>query len=168
MHGVAPGRQACERFWKESVMPGKGAGFPELAGGGLRHAKAGAQCLGVFFKAVCGMEEVDLESEWIRRHHLGEETYARAIRRAVDDAMIDKNATSHRSSAMARPFTKAGLTGARRLELVSTKPFRNGAATMHYRRARLTRRDPATPISRRVYMLFRNSKFNPVIDARSH
>ena len=29
-----------------------------------------------------------------------------------------------------------------------------------------TRRDTATPISRPVYMLFRNSNLNPVIDAR--
>ena len=38
---------------------------------------------------------VDPESKRVRRHHIGEEAYARAIRRAVAEAMIDKNATSH-------------------------------------------------------------------------
>ncbi|MGB4246524.1 MAG: dihydrofolate reductase family protein, partial [Pseudohongiellaceae bacterium] len=31
---------------------------------------------------------------------------------------------------------ESGLPGARRLELISAKPMRNGAVAMHYRRAR--------------------------------
>jgi integron integrase len=38
---------------------------------------------------------VDPESKLIRRHHIGEEAYSRAVRRAVEDAFIDKNATTH-------------------------------------------------------------------------
>ena len=35
------------------------------------------------------------ESKLIRRHHIGDEAYSRAVRRAVEDAFIDKNATTH-------------------------------------------------------------------------
>jgi integrase len=38
---------------------------------------------------------VDPHSGLVRRHHIGEDAYASAVRRAVDDAMIDKNATTH-------------------------------------------------------------------------
>ena len=38
---------------------------------------------------------LDPQSNLIRRHHIGENAYARAVRRAVDEAMIDKNASTH-------------------------------------------------------------------------
>lgn len=38
---------------------------------------------------------VDPESKLFRRHHIGEEAYSRAVRRAVEDAFLDKNATTH-------------------------------------------------------------------------
>ncbi len=37
----------------------------------------------------------DSESGIVRRHHVHEENYSRAVRRAVEDAMIDKRATTH-------------------------------------------------------------------------
>ncbi|OYV05290.1 MAG: integrase [Verrucomicrobiales bacterium VVV1] len=37
----------------------------------------------------------DPESGVIRRHHIHDEDYSRALRRAVEDAKIDKRATSH-------------------------------------------------------------------------
>ena len=38
---------------------------------------------------------VDPESGLTRRHHIGDDAYSRAVRRAVDDALIDKHATTH-------------------------------------------------------------------------
>ena len=38
---------------------------------------------------------MDPQGNLIRRHHIGENAYARAVRRAVDEAMIDKNASTH-------------------------------------------------------------------------
>ena len=38
---------------------------------------------------------VDPQSKLIRRHHIGDEAYSKAVRRAVEDAMLDKNATTH-------------------------------------------------------------------------
>lgn len=46
-----------------------------------------------FFPAA--KSSVDPESGLTRRHHIGDEAYARAVRRAVDDALIDKHATTH-------------------------------------------------------------------------
>ena len=46
-----------------------------------------------FFPAAKPSE--DLQSGLVRRHHVGEDAYANAVRRAVDEAMIDKDATSH-------------------------------------------------------------------------
>jgi integron integrase len=37
----------------------------------------------------------DPESGIVRRHHVHEENYSKAIRRAVNEALIDKNATTH-------------------------------------------------------------------------
>jgi len=37
----------------------------------------------------------DPESGIVRRHHVHEENYSRAVRRAVEEAMIDKRATTH-------------------------------------------------------------------------
>ena len=46
-----------------------------------------------FFPAA--KPSVDPQSKLLRRHHVGEEAYSRAVRQAVEDAMIDKNATTH-------------------------------------------------------------------------
>jgi integron integrase len=46
-----------------------------------------------FFPAA--KPSVDPESQLLRRHHIGENAYSNAVRRAVDAAMIDKDATTH-------------------------------------------------------------------------
>jgi integron integrase len=46
-----------------------------------------------FFPAAKG--SIDPQSGLMRRHHIGEDAYAGALRQAVDDAFIDKHATTH-------------------------------------------------------------------------
>jgi integron integrase len=46
-----------------------------------------------FFPAA--KPSIDPQSGLMRRHHIGENAYADALRRAVDEAFIDKHATSH-------------------------------------------------------------------------
>ena len=84
--------QLRELFTKDRAAGLAGTWLPEALA--RKHPKGGEKWpWQYFFPAV--KPAVDPNSGLVRRHHIGEGAYGSAVRRAVEDAMIDKNATTH-------------------------------------------------------------------------
>jgi len=81
-----------ELFEEDRANGLAGAWLPEALN--RKHQKGGEKWPWQYFFPA-SKPSVDPASGLTRRHHIGEDAYASAVRRAVEEAMIDKNATSH-------------------------------------------------------------------------
>lgn len=100
---VAEKKESLRKLFEEDRASGlAGAWLPEALA--RKHPKGGEKWpWQYFFPAAApsldpssrGYAGTGPQSRLMRRHHIGEDAYASAVRRAVEDAMIDKNATSH-------------------------------------------------------------------------
>ncbi|MEO5712911.1 MAG: integron integrase [Luteolibacter sp.] len=81
-----------ELFQEDRANGLAGAWLPEALN--RKHQKGGEKWPWQYFFPA-DKPSVDPASGLTRRHHIGEDAYASAVRRAVEDAMIDKNATTH-------------------------------------------------------------------------
>jgi integrase len=91
--GVAAQKEILRGVFEEDRAAGvAGTWLPEALE--RKHQHGGKKWPWQYFFPAAKVS-LDPQSGLMRRHHIGEAAYANALKKAVDEALIDKNATTH-------------------------------------------------------------------------